>query len=102
MYKEDFERLDIQSVSQTKLDEWDIRIHFTADGLSYRLIVSKDRQDKYFTPQRVEHEIKHCPLCNNRNKYHCDGFSRHIDDLFQRLIQYPNIRLEWVFLPHHV
>ena len=102
MYKEDFERLDIQSVSQTKLDEWDVHIRFTADGLSYKLIVSKDSQGKYFTPRRVVHEIKHCPLCDNRDKYQCDGFSRHIDALFHRLIRYRSIRLEWVYLPYSV
>lgn len=76
-------------------------ISFKADNRqSYRMVLIKDKNWGLFEPVRVYHRSDlHCHFCDRKAKHeNCAYFAQHLDALFQRLIQFPNIRLEWLFI----
>ena len=78
-------------------------ISFKADDRqSYRMVLIKDKDRGIFEPVRVYHKLDiHCLLCDKEGMHdNCSYFGKHLDALFQRLIQFPSIRLEWLFIPH--
>ena len=99
------EALDIRNVFQIKKNDGRIDIYFTAEGFTYSLLMKK-MEEKY-EAWVVWHENRHeCPVCNVLanldTTMSCRMLHKHRQALFHRLIEFPNIRLEWLYLPHAV
>lgn len=94
------ETLNIRNVHQEKLGDWKMKICFTLDERKYSLNVIKNHRD-VFEPDRVYHKSDGvCPLCHESTFVDCRWFRIHLNDLFNQLIEHPNIRLEWLYLDH--
>lgn len=90
------EELPITNVSQERVNEYTVSIHFFLKNSLYKLIL-KEHQDGFFHPFTLSHDRIECPYCNDY--YECE-LERDNATLFQRLIQIPSIRLEWIFIKH--
>jgi len=94
--------LMITNVSQRKsvffIDT--IEIRFEIDRFRYSLDVS-EREDGMFYPWRIDHleEYKYCQYCEHRSSV-CPGLRDSSKELFHRLIEFPSIRLEWLYINH--
>lgn len=74
---------------------------FTIGNIDFEMSVRQDEQGIY-QPSYVYHvqlRKKGCPYCQNRGQW-CEGLDVHRFELFETLIQFPSIRLYWLFLPH--
>ena len=94
------ESLKIQNVRQSATDEDRIFIYFTIQDYCYYLFLQQN-DEGIFIPKRIDHFTNDkCPLCHSHYKYmkDCSILDDHNNELFQRLIEYPSIRLEWLFL----
>lgn len=78
----------ISGISQNQYDEKNIKIYFLINGVAYSLRVRM--VNGFFKPQYVSH----------LNYSVCDSFEPYVLDLFYELIQFPSIRLEWLYIPH--
>lgn len=99
------ESLDITNVYQREMDEGEYNIHFTINELSYFLKVQERSRDNLVIPMWVCHEERdYCSLCDREFKVTgewCKKFNKYRDEIFHRLIEFPSIRLEWLYI-HHV
>lgn len=93
------EELQISEVYQEKLGEKRINIYFKANGQKYMLLMWKYK-DRPFFPSTIEHNSNETCLVCRKKMILCDPMQRHVNALFKRLIEYPSIRLEWLYLPH--
>lgn len=98
------ETLEIKQVSQEKEDEEAINIDFTIEQVAYQLFLVKNKENK-FEPKTIFHldnlrEMgKICPVCKGKGSF-CVKLEKNKEQLFQHLIQYPTIRLEWIYLDY--
>lgn len=79
-----------------------IDIYFELQGHPYCL--RTDEELGLYKPVAIYHEFEdECVFCGkSTNGSLCLTLIKqpHLNDLFQRLIQIPSIRLEWLFIPH--
>ena len=94
--------LDIANVTQNYYDETRIDINFYLINSHYQLHVRKNEKG-VFQPFNIYHIKKtgKCLYCDG-SEGGCRGLGMHINELFLRLIEFPSIRLEWLYLPHAV
>ena len=78
-----------------------IRIYFSMNEMNYSLSVL-DSRDAGYHPWNVWHESNQpCPFCQESNEEStCLPLKEHKQQLFHQLIALPNLRLEWLFIPH--
>jgi len=93
------EDLHFTDVSQKKLDDISLAIYFKIDDFRYRLFMVK--RNGLFKPGGIQHldADKECPLCKIKVDA-CNYLFLKRRELFLRLIEFPNIRLEWLYIPH--
>lgn len=96
----DVEKLTITNVIQKWWNNDSIDITFTLNDFRYQLHIRKD-QEGVFYPLTIFHisETSLCSHCNNEQTV-CKGLKMYKEDLFYHLIQYPSIRLEWLYIPY--
>ena len=104
MDQESFENLEIDNVRQERfeLDEGRIDIEFNMKGFPYYLIVEQNAVG-VFQPYEVRHKSDElCMSCKKTrcNWVKCEILCAHKRTLFDRLIQFPSIRLEWLYIDH--
>jgi len=95
------EQLDFMDVWQEEHGDKRIRIHFEVNYRLYFMEVMKE--NGVFKPYSVLHESTsgECPFCRQVSGFYgCPFFKTNISDLFAQLIDYPAIRLHWLFVPH--
>lgn len=92
--------LSITNVWQEYWLEKSIDIKFELPTGRYELHLSQNREGIYF-PNEIYHlkNDQDCPYCDG-NEAGCIGLKIHKKELFYRLIEFPSIRLEWLYLPH--
>ena len=99
------ESLAITNVYQKEINENEYTIHFMINDVSYFLEVQKRSRDNKFIPMWVSHEeTNYCSLCEQKfleHGYWCKKFDKYRDEIFHRLIEFPTIRLDWLYI-HHV
>ena len=95
------EKLTIRDVHQTAVSSDRIDVYFTIATHTYMLAVVEKEKGMY-VPRMVFHETTGpCPFCQKEWKSSdCSTLNEQIETLFHRLVEYPNIRLEWLFLNH--
>lgn len=80
---------------------WKIDIYFTMKNQRFSLVMMDD-DDEVLKPWAVYHESDQiCPFCQKKelNKI-CLHLEEHSTAFFRRLIEYPSIRLKWLYLPY--
>lgn len=94
------EAFNVYNVYQVK-DHNIIRIYFSMNEMNYSLSVL-DSRDAGYHPWHVWHESnKSCPFCQvKEEESRCIPLEEHKQQLFQQLIALPNLRLEWLYIPH--
>lgn len=94
--------LNIMNVTQYKLKRSasGFIIVFTIDGVSYRLRVEEQEDGKIY-PIKIMHDWLSggCKYCDEPS-YYCHELMNYKQELFHRLIQFPSIRLEWLYINH--
>ena len=92
--------LDIRNVTQKDWFDTGIDIDFELNGCVYQLHIRKDEKG-VFQPFTVYHIKKTggCLYCDGSGGG-CRGLKMHKNELFLRLIEFPNIRLEWLYISH--
>mgnify|MGYP001107122063 CR=1 FL=1 len=92
--------LDIQCVTQRKIDNEMIELSFTIDNFPFLIWVEK--KTDVFSPTSLIHFSGNCcPLCGVKDYISiCYAFEKRLPELFHHLIGLPNIRLEWLYIPH--
>ena len=92
--------LHIHDVYQDTSDEKYIDIFFHIDNRLYCMRVMKF-EDGY-QPRMVFHRFDFgvCLICREERRVICEVLDRHVNDLFNRLIQFPNVRLEWLYISY--
>ena len=100
-----FEHLDIKKVETVKIYDWLMYIHFEIDEQQYVLGVELNEEKGIFFPRVVEHygNVEMCAYCIiSSNWSRCNKLSGQITSLFQHLLTFPSIRLEWLYIPHEL
>lgn len=94
------DRLTITNVWQKRVNEKRIDIHFTIEDMDYYLTVMNI--DNTYKPWAVYHNsVAICSFCRKRvSLTFCDGLGFDPLHLFHRLIEFPSIRLEWLYLKY--
>ena len=95
------EQLEFHNVHMSKSkNEAVICIHFKLDWQEF--FVRIVREDHVYVPHEVLHEEKQrCVVCDDgHNSYVCSFLNKSKNNVFQKLIEFPNIRLEWLFIPY--
>ena len=100
MDHEYIEQFAISHVNQLVIDEDTIEIYFKIDDLPYCLEVSRIKGT--FRPRFVYHDAYFtCPICGLKlANTRCSPLDLKEVALFQRLIKFPAIRMEWLFIEH--
>ena len=102
MKKETVNQLAFQDVYQKNIRDDRIEIHFNLNKSSYYIVI--DRKEDQFEPWGVFHNKEKtervCTHCDNTSKHLCMTLDDHVETIFYRLIELPNIRLEWLFIPY--
>jgi len=95
------DELNIVNVSQSKVKSMEngIVITFQVDSFRYNLYTLE--KDGMFNPYHLVHldENSDCTLCENGSNY-CKELMKYKQELFHRLIEFPSIRLEWLYINH--
>jgi len=94
--------MEINNASQYKKGEDCIIIQFTIDTHPYYLVVRRNGSDEFF-PFSVRHDSdERCEYCQKRNAKwdECSDLYSRRETIFYRLINFPSIRLEWLYLPY--
>ena len=95
--------LTITNVShrKSKYFENEFEIRFVIDEFHYKLLMSQIA-NRLVHPIHVEHLVKNktCPCCKERFTILCNELTRSKQELFHRLIEFPNIRLKWLYINH--
>lgn len=93
---------DITNVSHYKLDylQPGYVIEFKINGFRYKLHTDKQENGAIF-PHHIVHidQTTDCNYCDN-DTYYCYGLMDHRNELFHRLIEFPSIRLDWLYINH--
>lgn len=94
------DELSIANVSQQYWNKRSIDINFDLNNMGYQLHVSQDKKGVFF-PTEIFHitNIQQCPYCDG-SEAGCDGLKKYKKDFFHRLIGFPSIRLEWLYLAY--
>ena len=104
MKSEFVDNLDISDVHQQEFRDslvWKIDIFFTMKDQRFSLVLLDD-DDERLKPWAVYHKTdQFCPFCQKKelNKI-CLPLEKHVSAFFRQLIEFPNIRLEWLYLPY--
>ena len=93
------EELDISEVYQERRNEKRINIYFKANGQKYMLEMWK-YDGRPFIPSTIEHDSNQTCLICRKKQILCDPLKKHVKTLFHRLIEFPSIRLEWLYIEH--
>ena len=92
----------VTDVYNQRIDKDQAVIHFSVNEQRYTMIVNLDEDSGVFLPDRVFHRTdRYCSFCDESEGtyFNCEWFFDHLDEWFHRLIEYPRIRLEWLYLP---
>lgn len=75
-------------------------IAFELDGFRYELFAEQGI-DGLVHPKFIKHsdENNTCNYCENRSSV-CRGLSEYKKEFFHRLIEFPSIRLQWLYIKH--
>ena len=75
-------------------------ITFEIDGFGYSMFI-KQAADGLIHPQSIDHLIQNgtCKYCKNRSTL-CPVLNDYKKELFHRLIDFPSIPLEWLYIDH--
>lgn len=75
-------------------------IRFKISDFVYRLYM-RGEDDGIVHPNRIVHadQIDDCAYCKKTTQY-CPGLTTYMQELFHRLIEFPSIRLEWLYINH--
>lgn len=100
-----FKQLDIKNVETVKIYDWLMEIYFEIGEQTYILSVESKEENGIFYPREVAHEgngeaCVYCDVCSGNTR--CNTFSGRINRLFQHLLTFPSIRLEWLYIPHEI
>lgn len=90
-------KLVFANVHQKAVNDERIDLYFSFNGQEHQLITRK--KCNIFQPQLVYHRLETCPFCDANHLY-CPLLTEHKKDLFSKLIETPNIRLDWLYIPH--
>lgn len=100
MNQEFIDSLELTKVSQWVENEKSVWIQFFANGfhMGIEMYIKNDK----FIPRSVTHNTgRKCPFCNAGSSYYkCKPFKKYEYALFLRLIEFPKLRLHWLFLEH--
>jgi len=99
----DVEELTITNISQKYWNKTGIDITFKLNNEWFELHVRKDKEG-VFHPDEIYHLSGITPDCTYCDGYkvECSELRKYKKDFFERLIQMPSIRLQWLYLPHAV
>lgn len=94
------ENVHITNVQQRRINEENMVLTFSMNGLPYTLTIKK--REGLFVPLALFHEFDEiCPNCLKIGTIkHCFAWLEEKEKLFHYLIKQPSIRLEWVYIPH--
>ena len=96
------DELKIATVTHTELDHHfeKFRIEFFIDAFQYGLYM-EEFEDGKLHPTKIVH-WGNATVCNycKESRFSCRELSKHKQELFHRLIQFPSIRLEWLYIDH--
>ena len=96
------DELEITNVSHYKSKYLDpgFIIEFSIDGFRYNLHTEKQENGVVY-PHHIIHmdTDNDCKYCENELNY-CLELMNYNQELFHRLIEFPSIRLEWLFIDH--
>lgn len=96
MNHELLKNLNISNVSLVHLNPHHLNIHFSIEENSYMLRMEK--RSGRFIPDHVFHtDVVNCCICED-DELLCHDLIEHNDVLFQYLITFPSIRMEWLYL----
>ena len=110
--KYSIETLPISNVSFAYSPSGRPQIHFSIEDQRFflRTISKQINNHETFSPFDVRHlvtknEGKRCYLCGNvlgtdDFRVFCYGFNGQVDALFHHLIEFPSIRLQWLFISY--
>ena len=71
-------------------------LSFLLDNVAYSMKVVDD--DGVYTPKVVQHaSYQRCSLCKTGKHLICPALTKVKQELFEKLIEFPSIRLEWLF-----
>ena len=75
-------------------------IRFSINGFRYHMHLHQDANGRTY-PTNIYHldEDKTCTYCENPTLF-CLNLTEYQEPLFHRLIEFPSIRLEWLFIDH--
>lgn len=75
-------------------------ITFEIEGFGYSMFMEQ-AADGLIHPKSIEHlhEYGKCKYCKFRSEL-CVELKEYKKELFHRLIEFPNIRLEWLYINH--
>ena len=93
--------LEITNVSNQVICEDQINLTFTLEGKKYYMFFRERRS--IYRPFGISHDFDgRCPFCEdfNINLELCDVLNQHINLMYDRLIEHPAVRLEWLYIPH--
>ena len=92
--------LNLRDVSHYE-GERQLDLYFTAGDNRYYLFLV--RQNGVFQPRSVIHETnKYCSFCDGQYGWggNCYTLHHYVDELYQRLIAFPSVRLPLLYIPH--
>ena len=92
----------INDVSQQQYDDY-LDIYFSINEIAYLLRVGEAKVNAVFEPWYIVHQSNElCVKCQLKAKHNivCDDLSSQVRELFYELIQFPSIRLEWLYLSY--
>jgi len=95
------DELNISDVSHYKISTYNgFALKFIIDDFRYNLFV-KEMEDGVVRPVKVVHGDvnSHCKYCK-KESYICHKLMNYQQELFHRLIEFPSIRLEWLYMNH--
>ena len=77
-----------------------IDIYFCLENAPYLLRTLKD--SGVYKPLEVCHKMnERCDYCGSQEYGgYCSALDSQAENLFNRLVEYPSIRLEWLYLPY--
>lgn len=75
-------------------------IRFEIDGFRYNLLTRENEYGIVY-PKSIYHfdDGDNCTYCKQLMNS-CEELAKYKQELFQRLIEFPSIRLEWLYIDH--